>query len=557
MPPPAPPPAEPVATAAGVLQPPPACSAMSIDDYVKAHELVAASGVPNYRGCRIPVKTGLNPEAFRRMGGDFHDPRIIECIAYGFPISYEGDRGELSSTPVKNHAGARENPDAIDQYLAKEIELGAIIGPFDENPLSSNLHFNPVNAIDKNKRIKAKGKRIIHDCSHPKAGLSVNSGIAVDSYDGQPDKLTLPTTDHLAIRVRTMGVGALMWKRDLKRAFRQFPTCPGDIPLLAFTWRGKIFIDVRLAMGLRSAGLCCQRVTDIFAHICGKEGIYVINYYDDLSGANVGEQAMKDFQRVEEILKALGLEECPDKACPPSTEMEFLGVDYDSNEMTMSVTPERVNDTKEAAVKWDKKTVCSQLELQQLLGELQFVCRTVRQGRIFITRLLHLLSGTDEDTPITVTEEALKDIRWFHRFLDTYNGISIMPPLHWARPDEEISSDACLVGLGAACGSEYYHFALQDHMKRHISELEILALVAAVALWREKLRGKRVLAHCENMATVEVVNRGRTKNQFMAACLRELCYISATVDLELRVVHLPGVRNRVADLLSRWDLVRE
>ena len=40
----------------------------------------------------------------------------------------------------------------------------------------------------------------------------------------------------------------------------------------------------------------------------------------------------------------------------------------------------------------------------------------------------------------------------------------------------------------------------------------------------------------------------------MASCLRELWLEVCTYKFELRVVHLPGEENRLADWLSRWDL---
>ena len=40
----------------------------------------------------------------------------------------------------------------------------------------------------------------------------------------------------------------------------------------------------------------------------------------------------------------------------------------------------------------------------------------------------------------------------------------------------------------------------------------------------------------------------------MQACLREIWLLSALQDFELRVEHLPGRDNTIADHLSRWHL---
>ena len=38
----------------------------------------------------------------------------------------------------------------------------------------------------------------------------------------------------------------------------------------------------------------------------------------------------------------------------------------------------------------------------------------------------------------------------------------------------------------------------------------------------------------------------------MRKCIRELTFISATHEFELKAEHIPGVKNPISDLLSRW-----
>ena len=53
---------------------------------------------------------------------------------------------------------------------------------------------------------------------------------------------------------------------------------------------------------------------------------------------------------------------------------------------------------------------------------------------------------------------------------------------------------------------------------------------------------------------MKVINSSRTKDAFLGTCLRELWLEVSKYAFELRAVHLPGVDNRVADWLSRWNL---
>ena len=51
-----------------------------------------------------------------------------------------------------------------------------------------------------------------------------------------------------------------------------------------------------------------------------------------------------------------------------------------------------------------------------------------------------------------------------------------------------------------------------------------------------------------------VCNTGRTRDAFLAACLRNLWLVAATANIDLRVKHIRGKDNILADALSRSHL---
>lgn len=71
-------------------------------------------------------------------------------------------------------------------------------------------------------------------------------------------------------------------------------------------------------------------------------------------------------------------------------------------------------------------------------------------------------------------------------------------------------------------------------------------------MWGDKFKGKRILIFCDNEASVKVINSGSSKDAFMQNCLRELCFIAAIHQFEIRAKHILGEENRLADYLSRW-----
>ena len=50
---------------------------------------------------------------------------------------------------------------------------------------------------------------------------------------------------------------------------------------------------------------------------------------------------------------------------------------------------------------------------------------------------------------------------------------------------------------------------------------------------------------------------GKTRDQVLAAYARNITMLTSLFDLERTLIHLPGVPNTVADLISRWETTPE
>ena len=64
-----------------------------------------------------------------------------------------------------------------------------------------------------------------------------------------------------------------------------------------------------------------------------------------------------------------------------------------------------------------------------------------------------------------------------------------------------------------------------------------------------------MLLHCDNEAAVVVLNVGYSYDSLIMHLLRALFFIKAHFDLDVRVTHIPGKDNGVADATCRDDLV--
>ena len=119
-----------------------------------------------------------------------------------------------------------------------------------------------------------------------------------------------------------------------------------------------------------------------------------------------------------------------------------------------------------------------------------------------------------------------------------------------------MATDSCLTGCGGICYNQVFHTTFPDAILRQelpIHKLEFLAVLIGARIWGHLFKGQKIRIYCDNQAVVEVINSSKTKDGFMATCLRELWLVVSRNEFELQAVHLPGEENRVADWLSRWD----
>lgn len=520
----------------------------SVSPIIK-HILASKHDLPNAFGAKVPVVTPLNITAWEFRLQDYHDSNVVPFLRYGWPINYTADKLPASSS---NHPSALSYSEHVDYYIATELELGAIAGPFIHNPLPRPLICSPLQTVPKRGSTK---RRVVMDLSFPPSG-SVNSGIPDNTYLDEHYKLRLPGIDRLCEFILQHGRGCLLYKLDLQRAYRQLPIDPKDYFYLGFRHKNMLYFDTRCPFGLRTSAMICQRTTKAVVHCFTELGFFADVYLDDFYGADTPERASLAFQTLQDLLHELGLQTSPDKDCPPSTNMVCLGVEVDSDHFTLSVTETRVKDLFSELSSWSSRESYTLKQLQSLLGKLSFVTACVKPGRIFMSRLLNSLRAfpsTRARLPVSADMKA--DIAWWLDFLPIFNGTSLIKPIHWEFDDLQFTTDASLHAGGATCLNECFTCEFPEDIVRsagHITALELYTIVVAVKFWAPKLSHRKFLVSCDNKAAVTVVNSGSSKDHFMQRCLRELWFTAAVHDCELTARHIPGVHNVLADALSRW-----
>ena len=545
-------------------------------DYFVALSSMASSrghswpaGTPNYCGARIPLAhSKLNIHRWRHHLIGYSEPEIAWYLEFGFPLGLQEDPPPVLVPAQANHGSSYQYYPHIDKFIETGVDKCDLVGPFAVAPFLK-IHVSPLMTAPK----KPQSRRPVFDATF--GDHSLNNNTPSDHYLGQPMEYAYPRIEDFKRLVLKRGEGCYIWKRDLSRFFLQIPLCPVDYPKVVFVWRQVFFFFAGLMFGLRNSGYQGQRVTNAVTWIHQRLGLETdleekfssINYSDDIGGAETTEErAGASFLALSDLLLDLGLEESIDKAHPPSTKMPYLGVEFDTICMTMSIPPEKLQEVRSEVRLWLKKTTTTRRTLQTLLGKLFWVSRCLKHSRCFMGRLLGQLKLTNsvpENKKVKLSSDCIADIQWWDRYLSRFNGVEILYPSDpvLMSLDQLLDSsipvncgDAQMMGGGSYFGMEYWSRPfprwLQD-TKVPIHLKEFWVVLASAWLWGELWRGKIVHIFSDSDPVVDVLTYEKPKDANMQELLREFLFIVCTRGFTPVFRKIGTKENSVADFISR------
>ena len=115
-----------------------------IPDIIQAHIMFRNSGIPNFLGCRIPVKSNLKCDTWDTYLSEYWDKQLPDLLKYGFPLDF--DRNSKLVRTEQNHTSAIRHETHVAKYIQEELNHEAIL-PFQSKPIA--LHTSPLMVRDK------------------------------------------------------------------------------------------------------------------------------------------------------------------------------------------------------------------------------------------------------------------------------------------------------------------------------------------------------------------------------------------------------------------------
>ena len=185
-----------------------------------------------------------------------------------------------------------------------------------------------------------------------------------------------------------------------------------------------------------------------------------------------------------------------------------LGVQFNTVQTTMSVTPEHLEESESLLGTWLVKRSATKTEVQSLVGKLFFISKCVRQGRLFLSRILALLRTLKcYSHHRRLAGEFCQEIVWWLRFMRIYNGVSPISSLSCMAPDT-VFSRCLFIGMR-------WSFAISV-LSRGVFPSSPLPL------WGHLWTGLRIQVFCDNAAVVSALVSGKMKNQLHANILCDI-----------------------------------
>ncbi|RXN13000.1 poly [Labeo rohita] len=436
---------------------------------------------------------------------------VLSGLAHGFHPGVVSLPSQSLVCP--NLHSALTEPEIVDLLVKKEIDANFMIGPYAVPPFPI-FRVSPIGVATR----KFSGKkRLIIDLSSPHNSPfpSINSLIPLEEFS-----LHYHDVDQAITLIKDAGRGAWLAKVDITSAFKVMPIHPDFWHLFGIRWKNEFYFAVRLTFGCQSSPKIFDTLSEAICWILSNNYNipYLIHLLDDFLIVSPPDSVpAAHLLTIQKLFSELGIPLAQDKTEGPSTSIEFLGINLDSQKFLASLPKEKIDRTIVIASTLLTNTSCSKRELLSILGHLNFAMRIIPQGRPFISHLLSLASSAHAlEDRISITDSCRNELSLWISFLKQWNGLSFFYSNLVSSPiDIQLYTDAApSVGFGGFLRGRWFASTWPPELADLPQQLsssalfELYPLVAAASLWGKEWSATSIVVHCDNEAIVHCINKG-------------------------------------------------
>ena len=365
--------------------------------------------------------------------------------------------------------------------------------------------------------------------------------------------------------------GCFMAKLDLAHMYLTLGLALDSRKFFGFTNNGRFWRYKRMPFGVKlAAGVLSAFMAEVL-EIARAEGVSsAIVYMDDwfIVGATYAE-CLKNLKVVMSILKRHGWSIEETKTTLPCQRTEFIGIELDSINMTLSIVPEKAQSVlfkfERAASMLDSGTLTSSL-VRSLAGNCMWFSSVITTGKIYTFPLFKLVRDINRYGVGHAGCRKLfaKSYVWWRETLQTWcSGLSlsanvrVVSTLH-VRDSIVLQQDAGDDGLG------YFWVTVKDDFRRlrfascilpfnadctssTFKELSTLAwALPRHPEWADQL----IIAVFDSSASAYAVNYGSSRSEACMSLIESIYLICDANNITLVALWVPREDNTFSDMLT-------
>ncbi|KAF7768619.1 hypothetical protein Agabi119p4_7862 [Agaricus bisporus var. burnettii] len=525
----------------------------------------------------FPIVTPINVKAFRSYLERHPNRAFCESVCEGLEKGFwPWAKVDVEGYPL-THDEVREPEKELEkrEFIRRQRDLEISKGRFSRSfgkKLLPGMYSMPTFAVPKEGSAKF---RLVTDQS---AGKFPVNGMQTPHEHAFPMDNMTQLGDRIlrAHNQLQSGEHLVLFKSDVAEAYRLIPMSPVWQTRQINTVDGERFVDHNNVFGGKRSGdtfiafmsLVLWAAETVW-HIPG-----LCNYIDDVFTAVSSRQWRKyepyntvypEFQtRLLECWDAIGIPHKKEKQLFGSS-LTIIGIHVDAKNLTLSLAPERRADLLEELdrfivrkKKGEQQKRFTLRSFLQLAGWLSWSFNVYPYLRPCLCNIYHKIGGLKRKDALVYTNRAIsRELEWAERHIQNANyGTMFLEELQWPldSADYTIFCDASGTGLGfwyPELNIGYTAYS-PPNIPRNIYFGEGLCIAAALDDVRKRRSNCRVVVYTDNEASFRIFSSFHAVPEYNPILLFS-AGLMMKYKLRVRVVWMPGKKNRVADALSRHN----
>ncbi|KJA19287.1 hypothetical protein HYPSUDRAFT_143936 [Hypholoma sublateritium FD-334 SS-4] len=540
------------------------------------------------------IVTPIDVDKFESLLRNHPNPEFVESVCKGLREGFWPWADTLrEGYPTTHNASYPSPPDEQKAaFLRAQRNVEIAKGRFSEafgNNLLPGMYASPIHAVPKS---DSTDLRMVTD--HSAGDFSLNSMIHHELVTGYPlDNMKYVGAMLLKLRQSLPENSELvMWKADIAEAYCLMPMHPHWQLKQTNIVDGTCYVDRNLAFGSSASAAIFiafnSLVSWIAMNVRGVERL--ATYIDDSSGCNLAGDVLfykpygRYFPRDQTVLlnlwDSIGIPHKERKQVFGAP-LTVIGISVDPNAMTLTLPSEarlrllkelaawstepRKSENGQKSSKNSKKPVHFKLKRwQQMSGWTNYAFNVYPLLKACLNNFYPKMAGKSKAEQCIYTNTAVRaDFHWARAHIEASDGVRVLNSRSWGESDADCTFyyDVSLEGLGFWDTNHNLGFyapstAFPSAPNDIIFQYKALCVLSALEhIHQTSVDRRRVIIHTDSSNTFDIFNSLRCQPAYNHI-LKSAIDILIDGSHDLRVLHVPGIENSVADALSHFDFAR-